>query len=265
MRLGNEVVSSNYRSSHFGKPAWVGLLAALVLPFGVGLNPNPAHADGPNRCKGAKVFHAGKCRYPDEVERLKAQQKAAAARRIRDRKRCQAAEQAGSLPEWRDYLRAHPNGVCRKQAQEQIERLEADQVVSPPTPVPEPSSSAVAAPADAELTAAGPSPLVYVGFGIGGAGLLTWIVTGSIAWSQSTSLEEVCSDTLCPKDRQGDLDGATTLAHVATVGLAVGAAGSVLGLVALLALGEDSSEPVGTARPLRPLIGDGLIGVRGSF
>ena len=276
------MVSSTTRSScraKRGSLAGHGAMVAALVTVAVAVSP--ARAQSPNRCKGAKVFHAGKCRYPDEVKQLEAQQKAAVARRARDRKRCQAAEQTGSLQGWRDYLRAHPNGACRKQAQDQIARLEADQpqpppsgnVPGPPSPAvtTQPSSTVTTPPAPPDAAGAGPSPLVFVGFGIGGAGLLTWVVTGSIAWSQSASLEEACSGSLCPQDRQGDLDTATTLAHVATVGLAVGAAGSALGLIALLALGDDSSgdnssELAATATPsLRPLIGDGIIGLRGRF
>jgi hypothetical protein len=46
----------------------VGLIAAILL---VCLGPSPAGADKPQNCKGTKEWFRGKCRYADEIKRLK--------------------------------------------------------------------------------------------------------------------------------------------------------------------------------------------------
>ena len=115
----------------------------------------------------------------------------------------------------------------------------------------------------------GISPLVWVGFGVGAAGLIVWGITGGISMSKSSTLKDECTDGVCSPDQESELDSATTLAHVATAGLVVGLVGCTVGLVSLFAFGSGSDEPDETATDsavvLRPLIGPTTIGLEGRF
>ena len=82
----------------------------------------------------------------------------------------------------------------------------------------------------------GLSPLVWVGFGLGGAGLVAGTITGVLALNAASSTEDRCADEGCTQD---DIDAEVAVAHVSTVAFAVGGAGIVLGVVGLLVGGDD--------------------------
>ena len=82
------------------------------------------------------------------------------------------------------------------------------------------------------------SPLVYVGFTVGGTGLLIGLITGIVAVVQSDDLEQRCPDR-CTED---EIERSVATAHVSTAGFAVGAAGVVLGGVGLALTGSAGSE-----------------------
>lgn len=69
-------------------------------------------------------------------------------------------------------------------------------------------------------------PLVYVGAGVGGAGLLVGLVTGGLALSAKGDLSDRCSNNSCGPDSYGDLDSARTLATVSTLSFVVGILGA---------------------------------------
>lgn len=114
------------------------------------------------------------------------------------------------------------------------------------------------------------SPVAWIGFGIGAAGLIAGGITGGLALSASNDLESRCTapvDGGCdragvddPAGYQSDLDRATILAHVSTASFAVGGAGVVLGLVGLLALGDEGPESRAQLR-----LGPGSFTLSGSF
>jgi hypothetical protein len=102
----------------------------------------------------------------------------------------------------------------------------------------------------------GVSPLVPVGFAIGGAGLITGLVGGIVSLTQVSSAkdEHGCTET-CPASEQtaleADLDSARTSAWVSNIGLAVGGAGVILGVVGIVITVTDDSDGKEAARAWR--------------
>ncbi len=136
-------------------------------------------------------------------------------------------------------------------------RVIAVQFVAPETDHPTP-------PIDDEP--AGVSPWVYVGFGVGAAGLLVGTITGIVTLTRSSSLEDECPEYQCPADKQSELDSAFTLAHVSTAGFVVGGVGVAVGVLALLVGGSskpDDSHQSGVS--VQPLVGLGTVGLSGRF
>jgi hypothetical protein len=107
-----------------------------------------------------------------------------------------------------------------------------------------------------------PPPAAWVGFGIGGAGIATGIVTGVLALSATSSAEEACAGApRCPEAAMQDASRSRTLAGISTAALAAGGVGAGLGLTALL-LGPPSR---GDGARLAPSVGPGEIGMRARF
>lgn len=79
-------------------------------------------------------------------------------------------------------------------------------------------------------------PWVYVGFGLGAAGVITGAVTGAMALSKQSALEDRCNASThrCPSEAQGDLDAGRTLATVSSVGFGVGVVGIGVAVISLL-------------------------------
>ncbi len=126
-----------------------------------------------------------------------------------------------------------------------------------------------------ETQSTGISPWVWVGFGVGGAGLLVGLIAGSAAASQSSDLIDQCDTTGCT---EGDIDRVKAVAHVSTAGFVVGAAGITAGVIALLVDGSSSAtgrrdkiafHPWAGSRndsfTVEPLISPFAVGLRGSF
>jgi hypothetical protein len=263
------------------------LAAAVVAACLVSATPTIS-ASAPRKCKGTKVWYANDCRYPDEVERLKGQQKqqqrAKAQQREADAKACREARAAGTADGWRSYLSEHAKGDCRDEAATQIEELESrpaedsDPEQAPAeTASPAPSSApAQPPPPAAESDTAGISPWAWVGFGVGAAGLLTWGITGGVSMSMSSDIKDDCPNDVCPPEREADIDTAKVLAHVATAGFVVGLAGCTLGVIALVATAGSDGDGAGGASNatddtrvravvVRPHVGPGYVGVSGTF
>jgi len=118
--------------------------------------------------------------------------------------------------------------------------------------------------------AGGLSPLVWVGFGVGAAGLVAGTITGAVALSKTAKLRDTCGSTICGPQHEDDVQRAEAIAHGSTVSFALGGAGVALGLVALLWLsgGDDESGPAGApqgAASVSPWIGVGSAGLAGRF
>jgi hypothetical protein len=110
------------------------------------------------------------------------------------------------------------------------------------------------------------SPLVYVGFGVGGAGLIVGTVTGILSMSATSSAKEHCTGNLCQPAAQDDIDSAKLFANIANIGFGVAILGTGLGIVGLVTSGGGSEPgPSTTALRIEPLLGPRFVGARGRF
>ena len=119
----------------------LGLPFALV--FGLGLTLS-APATAQQQCRGEKEWYGGKCRYPDEIARMKAAQariRARARQRAQDKAACDKAKKADTVAAWTEYLDSYPKGQCKEQAERRKRELEAK-----PVPVPVPTTPPTAVP-----------------------------------------------------------------------------------------------------------------------
>jgi len=131
-----------------------------------------------------------------------------------------------------------------------------------PGPVAGPVASV---PADT-VTKKGVSPLVYIGFGVGGVGLIVGTVTGVMSLSATSAAKEHCTGNLCQPAAQDDIDSAKLLGNVANIGFGAAILGTGLGIIGLVTSGG-SSEPAPSTTGLKvePLLGPRFIGARGRF
>ncbi len=126
----------------------------------------------------------------------------------------------------------------------------------PPPPGPEPAPTT-----PDEADSGGISPLVWVGFGVAGVGLIVGGITGGLAMSEGSSLDDQCAGEGCTQD---DIDSGMAVAHVSTASFAVAGVGAAVGLVGLLMSG--SSEPEEAAGfQIEPIVGPGSLGLQGRF
>ncbi|RLB59007.1 MAG: hypothetical protein DRI90_15970 [Deltaproteobacteria bacterium] len=107
----------------------------------------------------------------------------------------------------------------------------------------------------------GVSPLVYVGFAVAGVGAIVGGITGGISLSQASDLQDDCPENACAMDRGEDIDSMMALGHVSTASFIIAGVGAGVGLVALIVGGSDASE----TGSIRPLVGPGFLGMKGSF
>ena len=108
-----------------------------------------------------------------------------------------------------------------------------------------PAASASAAPAVATAAHGEPVPDIprqpetnkvnrtpaYVALGVGGAGLLTFIIFGALNESTFHSLEQDCIGGHCPPDRADEVDRGRTQQTIANIGIGVALAGGAVAAV----------------------------------
>jgi hypothetical protein len=108
----------------------------------------------------------------------------------------------------------------------------------------------------------------YIAFGVGIAGVGVGTVTGILALSKKSTLDNACgpSKTSCPSSSQSDIDSAKTMGTISTVGFIVGGVGVAAGIVLLLTeeSSSNASATVGSVH-VTPDFGAGFIGAHGSF
>lgn len=122
-------------------------------------------------------------------------------------------------------------------------------------------------PASAPSSGKGKRTAAFIAGGAGIAGLATFGVFGALSNSKYNSLDKACASSLCPPDRQSDIDAGKRYQTLANIGLAVGVVGVGASAV-LFVLGSGDSnaaaKDAGSAR-LQLGIGVGSILVRGRF
>jgi hypothetical protein len=126
------------------------------------------------------------------------------------------------------------------------------------------ASNEPAPPIPDDASPARASPLVYVGFGVGAAGLAVGSVAGILSMSKASSAGEHCEGNACREAARDDIDGSKTLANVSNVAFGAGVVGIGVGLYGLLSSGGE--RKTGRAKPgVEPLVGSRFVGLRGIF
>jgi hypothetical protein len=105
----------------------------------------------------------------------------------------------------------------------------------------------------------------YAGFGVGGAGLIMGSVTGLLAISDfNAAKHQGCVNNQCPPAAYPDLNKASTMATVSTVGFILAGVGVGVGVVGLV-LGKPHAEPAPAPASLGMYLGPGSVAVGGTF
>jgi hypothetical protein len=148
-------------------------------------------------------------------------------------------------------------------------------VVAPPPP-PSPGADVGSHPASAPSDSGGSdasratgsarwSPLVYVGIAVAGAGVAAGTVTGLLAMSKASSVNDTCNAALaCPHSVHDDLSTGRTLGDVAAISFAAAGAGAIVGVVGLFLSGH-KEDTAPKAASFTPWIAPGSAGLRGTF
>lgn len=118
-----------------------------------------------------------------------------------------------------------------------------------------------------ETPSHGLSPLVYVGFGVGGAGLIAGAITGGLSLSAAGSVEDLCPGGVCPTqstlaEANPQNDKALLLANVSNVAFALGVVGVGVGVAGIFLSGDKKADQTAA---LRVTVGPTGLGVAGRF
>jgi hypothetical protein len=137
---------------------------------------------------------------------------------------------------------------------------------------PDPDEQAAAAAKDAVQPVAAPPParhdptLMYVAFGVSGAGLVLGSVTGVLALGKHSDLANVCKSdsSACMSDQKSTLSSYHTLGTLSGVGFALGVAGAGAGLT-LWYLNREKAPSAVQGVTVHPYLGLASVGAMGSF
>ncbi len=163
---------------------------------------------------------------------------------------------------WQSVVEVPPGPVTVPLVVPALEAAPAAQPTPTPTPTPVPTPGPGDAPdEDPEI-----SPLVYVGFGVAGAGLIVGAIGGGLTLAKSSELDDLCPNEQCTAAEQEELDQAETFANVSNVGFVVAGVGAIVGVVGVVLSigGDDEGANSGEAR-IRPFITPTGLGVYGQF
>jgi hypothetical protein len=107
----------------------------------------------------------------------------------------------------------------------------------------------------------GTSSLVYIGFGVGAAGLAVGTITGLMSLGKKSTADSNCPQKdQCNQEGLDAVDAGRTLGWVSTVGFIVGGVGAAVGVYGLVSGGSKSESPRAAI-----YLGPGSAGLRGSF
>jgi hypothetical protein len=124
-------------------------------------------------------------------------------------------------------------------------------------------------PAPAPSSGSGKRTAAFIAGGVGVAGLATFAVFGAMSNSKYNSLDKACTGSVCPANRQDDIDAGKRDQLLANIGLVVGAVGvGASATLFLLASGDSSSSTKDkdtSSTSVELGIGFGSILVRGRF
>lgn len=114
-----------------------------------------------------------------------------------------------------------------------------------------------------DATADGLDPLVpaFIAYGVGGAALVTGVVTGALSLARVADIDEQCEGKSCPSFLEDDAAVASDLGNASTIAFAVAGAALTTAVVLTIVRPGEASEDVAVA----PALGPGFIGLRGHF
>jgi hypothetical protein len=155
---------------------------------------------------------------------------------------------------------------------------ESRDIVLPVTaPAPGTEPVPVVPPPGSGYHADGPPPkersngLAVAGFAIGGVGVGIGAITGIVALSGKSDLDEKCTQKICGREEHSDLDSAKKWGTVSTVAFIFGGIGVMVGLTATLLAPRSSAaiKPPPRAVAQKPTVspdfGPGGVGLHGTF
>lgn len=140
-----------------------------------------------------------------------------------------------------------------------------------PGPASGPAQGAPGADTGTAGTASKTSPLVYVGFGLGGAGIVAGSITGLLSLSHASSAKTNCQDQTCTSAAQDDIDSSKSLGTISTISFGVGLAGVAVGVIGLLTSSHGASAehvegaPRTATLTITPVLAPDRVGVLGTF
>lgn len=123
-----------------------------------------------------------------------------------------------------------------------------------------------------KVESSGVNPLVYVGFGVAGAGVLVGALYGADSMHSTNTAKERCVDGRCPPSSFEFIDSARTSAAISNVAFGVAIVGFGVGVYGLLAKPSSSSDeeapdyhPAPPGISLNVNVGPGSVALTGSF
>jgi PEGA domain len=99
----------------------------------------------------------------------------------------------------------------------------------------------------------------WVGFSLGGAGLVVGAVTGVLSLNRTRAAKEHCAGNKCTSEAQDDLDEAVKMANISNAGFAVAVLGTGIGLTSILL---SSGPPKSTDKTLQVTAAPGVAMLR---
>jgi len=99
----------------------------------------------------------------------------------------------------------------------------------------------------------------WVGFSLGGAGLVAGTVAGILSLNHTRAAKEHCTGNLCTPEAEHDLNAAMTMANISNAGFGVAVLGASIGLTSYLLSGN---TPQSTGTTLHFAAGPGVATVR---
>jgi hypothetical protein len=137
-----------------------------------------------------------------------------------------------------------------------------------PSNIAPPPLASEARPSSADSARGGSRTLAFVALGLGGAGLLLGGVTGGLALSKKSALDddtEHCLDNQCLRAVEDDVSSLKTFRTVSTVGFIAGGVLAATGVVLLLTHESPSATGQRSPAQLALSVGPASVHVRGNF
>jgi hypothetical protein len=144
------------------------------------------------------------------------------------------------------------------EVEEEVEDEEGTEVVSEETPAP-----------DQPTSESPPKALKTVGWltlGLGGGALVGGVITGAMALSKNSEIEDACGGTVCPPGEDSSLeDDRDRMALMTDILLPVGSVLAATGITLLII--NSVKEKESSSAKLQPVVGPGVAGLtlQGSF